>query len=143
MRVTAITKVKKSRSVTAHAKQELSRRERQAMDVVYAQGQVSATDVKARLPDNPSYSATRMLLQRLFKKGLLTFTMAGPKYIYAASTPRNTAGKVALAKLVQTFFNGSTALTFTALLGTSSQTLSDSELEELEKLVAQAKARRQ
>ena len=134
---------KKSRSVTTPGKRELSRRERQVMDVVYAHGKVSVAEVQTRLPHNPTYSATRMLLQRLFKKGLLTFVMEGPRYIYAPSTPTNTAGKAALAKLVTTFFNGSTTLAFTALLGTSSRSLSTGELDELEQLVIQAKVRKQ
>lgn len=130
------------KSLKANVKQELPRREREVMDVVYASEKVSVADVQAQLPDNPTYSATRMLLQRLYKKGLVTFDMQGPKYIYSASTHKAAAGKAAWAKLVKTFFGGSTANAFNALLGPSSETLSDDELAELEKLVAQVKANR-
>ncbi len=120
----------------------LSRRERQVMDIVYANGRVSVADVQIALPDEPSYSATRMLMRRLHKKGLVKFAMEGPKYVYSASTPRRAAGKAALTRLVKTFFDGSTAAAFSSLLGTSSEKLSDHELDELRKLVAQAKERR-
>ncbi len=130
------------KSLKASDKQELPRREREVMDVVYASEKVSVADVQAQLPDHPTYSATRMLLQRLYKKGLVTFEMQGPKYIYSASTHKSTAGKAAWARLVKTFFDGSAANAFSALLGPSSETLSDDELAELEKLVADVKARR-
>jgi BlaI family penicillinase repressor len=123
-------------------KQELSRRERQVMDVVYAGGRVTVADVQQRLPDRPTYSATRMLLQRLHKKGLLTFVMEGPRYVYSATAPKSAAGREALARLVRTFFDGSKARAVSALLGTSPESLSDAEIGELEKLVQAAKARR-
>ncbi len=120
----------------------LSRRERQVMDIVYANGRVSVADVQAELPDKPSYSATRELMRRLYKKRLVNFTMVGPKYVYSASTPRGTAGKAALVRLVKTFFDGSTAAAFSTLLGTSSEELSDDELDELQKLIEQTMERR-
>lgn len=123
-------------------KNELSKRERQVMDIVYANGSVSVSDVQSYLPDEPTYSATRMLMQRLQKKELLTFVMDGPKYIYSASAPRQTAGRAALAKLMNTFFDGSKTNTFNALLGISSETLSDEELDELEQVIAKAKEKR-
>ena len=43
----------------------LPRREQEALDIVYALGNATVRDVQAALPDEPSYSATRMLLQRL------------------------------------------------------------------------------
>jgi predicted transcriptional regulator len=122
---------------------ELSRRERQAMDVVFARGRVSVADVQAALPGHPTYSATRVLMRRLYDKKLVTYVMDGPRYIYSAVTPREKAGKDALARLVRTFFDGSTANTFNALLGITSETLTKEELDELEELVAKAKAREQ
>ena len=111
------------------------------MDIVFAQGPVSVADVQAALPDRPTYSATRVLLRRLYGKGLVTYVMEGPRYVYSAVTPREKAGKDALARLVRTFFDGSTANTFNALLGIASETLTKSELDELEALVACARAR--
>ena len=118
---------------------ELPRRERQAMDILYTQGKRSVAEIRDQLPGDPKYSAARMLMQRLHKKGLVTFHMEGPKYIYSAITPKRTAGEAALGKLVQTFFNGSTSNAFNALLGASSEKLSDEEFRELEALINQAK----
>ena len=124
------------------SKPELTRRERQVMDIVYARGRASVAEVQADLPDEPTYSATRMLLQRLQKKGVLQIETAGAKYIYSPSTPKLSAGQAAWSRLVNTFFGGSAASAFSALLGSDSQTLSDAELDELERLVAEARARR-
>ena len=43
----------------------LSRRERQIMDVLHANERASAAEVLAALPDPPSYSAVRALLQMM------------------------------------------------------------------------------
>ena len=112
------------------------------MDIVYACGKVSVSDVKAQLPDKPTYSATRVLLQRLYKKGLLRYVIEGTKYIYFARTPRDAAGKDAIANLVNTYFDGSTTHAFSALLGISSEALSSESLDELEKLIADARRKK-
>jgi BlaI family penicillinase repressor len=44
---------------------DLSRRERQIMDVVYRLGEASAAEVMKNLPDPPSYSAVRAMLRIL------------------------------------------------------------------------------
>ena len=120
---------------------ELSRRERQAMDVIYARGKASAADVQAELPGEPTYSATRVLLQRLQKKGLLKIEMDGPRYIYSPTTPRSDAGRSALRRLVTTFFGGSSVQTVSALLG-SADKVTDEELDELERLIEAARAKK-
>ena len=121
-------------------KPDLSKRERQAMDAIYAHGALSASQLQALLPGAPSYSATRILLRRLVAKDLLTFTNEQNRYIYSAKVPRSTAGQAALERLVETFFDGSPTSTFSALLGISSEKLSADELQELERMIAKAKA---
>lgn len=120
---------------------DLTKRERLAMDVIYANGEVSASDMQALLPDTPSYSATRILLRRLADKGLLKITSRGNKYRYTARIPKATAGKAALRRIVDTFYDGSPSSTFSALLGASVESISEEELAELEALVADAKSR--
>ena len=43
----------------------LSRRERQIMDIIYKRTQATAADVMDNLPDPPSYSAVRAMLRLL------------------------------------------------------------------------------
>ena len=47
----------------------LSRRERQIMDVIYRQGRATAAEVMENMPDPPSYSAVRAMLRLLEEKG--------------------------------------------------------------------------
>ena len=51
--------------------ESLPKREREVMDLVYLLEQADVRDVQQQLVRQPTYSATRMLLQRLHKKGLL------------------------------------------------------------------------
>jgi len=57
----------------------LSRRERQIMDIVYSLHRASAGDVHERLPDPPSYSAVRATLRVLEEKGHVRHERAGTK----------------------------------------------------------------
>ena len=120
---------------------ELSKRERQVMDIVYARGAVTVADVQAELTDSPSQAATRMLLQRLHKKGVLEASQDGPRYLYRPQLSKVRAARAALSRLLQTFFEGSHSKAITALLGDGDQ-ISDAELDDLERLVRAAKARR-
>jgi BlaI family penicillinase repressor len=48
---------------------DLSRRERQIMDVLYRLGRATAAEVREKMPDPPSYSAVRAMLRVLEEKG--------------------------------------------------------------------------
>lgn len=118
---------------------DLSRRERQIMDVVYERGRVTVADVMAALPEPPSYSAVRALLRILEEKGHLRHQQDGPRYVYQATVPRDQARRSALRRLVRTFFDGSATLAAAALIDLEAARLSDDELERLENQVAQAR----
>lgn len=122
--------------------QPLPRREQQVLDILHARGRASAGEVQTDLPDNPSYSATRMLLQRLEKKGLARYEMQGAKYIYMPAEPRTNAARRAWQRIVDIFFAGSSASAFSTLFDASVDSLSDAELQQLEDAVAKARAQR-
>ena len=115
----------------------LSRRERQIMDVVYRQGQATAANVLDALPDPPSYSAVRALLRVLEEKGHLRHRRDGARYVFLPTVPRETARRSALARVVQTFFGGSTQAAVAALIDQSS--LSDADLDRLQDLIDRAR----
>jgi predicted transcriptional regulator len=87
--------------------ESLSRRERQIMDIVYARGEASAHEVQAELPDPPSNTAVRTLLQILETKGHLKHRQDGLKYVYRPSRPRGHAGRSAFQRVLAIFFDGS------------------------------------
>ena len=68
--------------MTRQPHNDLSRRERQIIDILYTQGRATAADVQAALPDPPSYSAVRAMLRILEEKGHIRHEQDGPRYIY-------------------------------------------------------------
>jgi BlaI family transcriptional regulator, penicillinase repressor len=118
---------------------ELSRRERQIMDIVYARGEAAAADVHAGLPDPPSYSAVRALLAILVEKGHLKRKPEQGRHIYAPTRRRAQAGRSALRRVLDTFFEGSLEKAVAALLSGSEANLPTEELARLSRLIEQAR----
>jgi predicted transcriptional regulator len=116
---------------------DLSRRERQIMDIIYARGHATAAEVTAALPDPPSYSAVRALLRILEAKGHLRHEQSGPRYVFVPTVARDRARKSALKNLVRTFFDGSAAQAAAALLDQAK--LTDSDVERLAALIDKAR----
>lgn len=119
---------------------QLGRRERQIMDAVFQLGKASVTDVRAELPDPPSYSAVRAMLGILEEKGLLRHEQDGLRYIYRPTVARGTAQQSALKHLVRTFFNNSPERAVAALLDMSDAKLTARDVKRLAKLVEDSKA---
>ncbi len=117
----------------------LSRRERQIMDAVYRVGRATVSDVLERLPNPPSYSAVRALMRILEEKGHLRHEQEGTRYVYSPVTPKDTASLSAMRHLVNTFFEGSTSAAVAALLDSSSDPLSETELERLARMIEHAR----
>lgn len=120
---------------------QLSRRERQIMDVIYAHGQAGATQVWHELPDPPSRTAVRTFLRILEEKGHLKHTVAGREFIYAPTRPRARVGQSALRRVVQTFFGGSLEQAVAAHLADPGAQLDEKELDRLARLIKDARKR--
>jgi predicted transcriptional regulator len=121
------------------AAHDLSRRERQIMDVIYARAQATAAEVADAIPDPPSYSAVRALLRILEEKGYLRHEQQGLRYVFLPTVKRARARRSALKGLIRTFFNGSVEQTVAALLG--EQKLAPEELDRLAALIDRARNR--
>jgi predicted transcriptional regulator len=117
------------------AHRDLSRRERQILDILYKNGRASAAEVQAVLPDPPSYSAVRALLRILEDKGHVRHEQDGPRYVYLPTVARDHAKRSALRHILQTFFDGSAEQAISALLDESSAKLSSAELDRLARLI--------
>ena len=117
------------------AAEQLSRRERQIMDALFEAGELSAQDVRAAIPDAPSYSAVRALLAKMVEKNVVDFREDGPRYIYFPVVAQDEARTSALQKLLKTFFGGSTAAAVNALLGMNREKLSADEIRELQQAI--------
>ncbi len=119
--------------------QQLSKRERQIMDALFEAGELSAQDVKAAIPDAPSYSAVRALLAKLVEKDIVQYRDESGRYIYFPVVKQDQARESALQKMVKTFFGGSATAAVNALLGMQDKKLTDQEIAELEAAIAKAK----
>jgi predicted transcriptional regulator len=118
---------------------DLSRRERQILDILYQHGRATAADVQVALPEPPSYSAVRALLRILEDKGHVRHEQDGPRYVYVPTLGRENAKRSALRHILQTFFDGSAEQAISALLDDSSAKLSRAELDRLARLIESAR----
>jgi predicted transcriptional regulator len=71
----------------------ISRRERQILDVLYRANRATVAEVRAGLPDPPSYSAVRALLRILEEKGHVRHEQDGPRYVFIPTARRDTSSK--------------------------------------------------
>ncbi len=118
---------------------QLSRRERQIMDILIEQDECSAHEVMERLQDAPSYSAVRALIARLMEKDMVTFRTEGTKHIYQAKMEPKKVQASAIKRLIKTFFRGSRVSAVNALLDMDGEQLSEMEIAELERTISRIK----
>jgi predicted transcriptional regulator len=117
----------------------LTRRERQIMDILYRRRRATAGEVMADLPGNPSYSTVRAQLRVLEDKQHVRHEEVGLRYVYSPIVPRHEVRLSALKHLVDTFFEGSTQKVVAALLGSEGTKVSAEELERIAELVEKAR----
>jgi len=117
---------------------QLSRRERQIMDVLYKLERGTVAEVLERMPGKPHYSTVRAQLRVLEEKGHVRHEEDGLRYIYIPAVPRDVARRSALRHLIDTFFEGSTEKAVAALLGGEASRITPDELERLNRLVARS-----
>jgi BlaI family penicillinase repressor len=116
----------------------LSRRERQIMDILFERGSATASEIHGALPDPPSYSAVRAALSVLERKGHIRHELEGLRYVWKPRIPRENARRTALRHLVKTFFDGSVEQTVAALLDEASVKLEQRDLDRLRAMIAKA-----
>jgi len=117
----------------------LSRRERQIMDILYQRGRASAQEILDALPDPPTYSAVRAKLRVLEEKGHVRHQEESLRYVYLPVVARDAARKSALRHMVSTFFAGSVQDTVAALLDLSTANLKSADLDRITELIEQAR----
>ena len=119
--------------------ERMSRRERQIMEVIYAAGQATATEVLEKLPDPPSYSAVRAHLRILESKGHLRHVVDGTRYVFSPTVSPDRARRSAMRTMLQTFFGGSPEKAVAALLEMSRSGLSAEELARISRMIDKAR----
>jgi len=110
---------------------DLSRRERQVMNALYAEGPATVGEVLDRMADPPSYSSVRATLRVLEDKGFVEHGIDGRRYLYRPTVEPEAASRAALTEVVRTYFDGSAESAAAALLRMSDSDISEAALERL------------
>lgn len=110
---------------------QLSRRERQIMNIIYQLGEASVADVESRMKDGPGYDSIRVTLGILAKKGFVKHRREQRRYIYSPTVPRTEASRTAMRNLLRTFFAGSAPKAVLAMLDMSSSKLTKKDLDKI------------
>lgn len=119
--------------------QQLSRRERQIMEIVYTLGKASVADVLEAMDEPPSYSAVRTIMNLMVEKGFLKYKGEGKKYVYFPAVAREKASRSALNSVLETFFSGSVAQAVVSLINQNKDRMSAEDLDRLSRLIDEAK----
>jgi len=116
----------------------LGKRERQIVEALYRLGEASVAQVREVLPDPPTYSAVRGMLNMLVEKRLLAFRQEGKRYLYRPVAAKSKVGLSALRELVQNFFGGQPSDAVVALLDGSAGRITADELARIKQLIDEA-----
>jgi predicted transcriptional regulator len=118
---------------------QLGARERQILETVFRLQEASVADVRAQLPDPPSYSSVRTMIRLLEKKGFLQHRPLGAKYVYRPTQSLQAASKSALRHMLDTFFQGSPSDALAAILNVTSDKLTDQDLARMKDMIERAR----
>lgn len=121
---------------------QLSRRERQIMNALYAMEEAGAADVARHLDDQESYDSIRVIMGILEKKGFLKHRRDGKRYVYRPTIPAERARRRAMEQLTDVFFKGSESNAILAFLDMSSERLTEDDFDEIEAFLERASARK-
>ncbi len=108
------------------------------MEVVFAKGRVTAAELEAALPGEPSNSSVRTFLRILEQKGHLHHVEEDGRFVYLPTESQQTAARSALSKLVDTFFGGNPNALLATLLSERETNVSDRDLEEMREMIDRA-----
>ncbi len=119
---------------------DLSRRERQILEVIYRLGEASANDIMAALPESLANATVRTQLRILEDKGVVKHRREGKKFLFRPSVNRKAAAKSALRSVLATFFGGSVEDALATHLADPKANLDAEQMQRLRKLIDEYEA---
>ena len=114
---------------------DLSKRERQIMQIIYKHSNAAVCAVHSEIPFPPTYSAVRSIMNILVRKGLLVRTRSGKKYVYHLTISTKNAMRSTIKQVLTTYFGDSLESFVTALLEILSGDLSDEDFRRLMRII--------
>jgi len=121
------------------ARPNLSPRERNIMNILYARGRATAIEVMNDLSGNPHYSTVRTQLRILEGKGYVRHEEESLRYVYIPVVQQHEVGRSALKQLMDAFYDGSMENVVAALLGSEGSKLSQKRLDRIAEMVEKAR----
>jgi predicted transcriptional regulator len=120
---------------------EFSRRERQILDILFELNEASATQIRTAMNDAPSDATVRTILRILEEKGAVTHRRDGKKFVYRPKVKKTNAGKSALKRVLNVFYDGSLKDALAAHLSDPKTKLDEETIENLKHLIEVAESR--
>jgi predicted transcriptional regulator len=109
------------------------------MEILYQRGKATVSEVQEALPDRVGYSGVRALMSVLERKGHVSHTVDGQKFVYEPAEPAIEVAGSALDHVLSVFFGGSVERVVAALLSSKERKLSPEEAARLEAMIEEAK----
>jgi BlaI family transcriptional regulator, penicillinase repressor len=111
--------------------------EREVMQLIWADGRLTAELVREKLARRLKESTVRTVLRRLEEKGYVNHVVDGRTYVYEATHPRGKVAAKAVQRIVDLFCNGSVEEVLVGMV--DSAMLDQRQLRALGEKVAKAK----
>ena len=105
------------------------------MEILHRRRRATVEEIRAELPDAPTPSSVRKLLDIMIDRRLLARKSDGPRFVYYPAARPEDASRSALKQLVRTFFDDSPGSAAAALLDMTREPLSDEEFARLSALI--------
>jgi Predicted transcriptional regulator len=115
--------------------ESLAPRERQIVETVLRLGESSVADVLAAIPDPPTYSGIRAIMNVLVQKGFLEYRREKTKYLYRAVIEKDQVGMLMLRNLLDNFFAGNPSEVVAALLDVAANDLEEKDYKQLKQMI--------
>lgn len=118
---------------------ELSRRERQFVEILLRKGKLSSQQLREELADGTSNSTVRTLLRILADKGHVRANLVDGRYEYEAAQSKDRAAKTSLKSLLSTFYGNSAEKAMAALIDQSASKMSPDQLDRIAGMIEAAR----
>jgi BlaI family penicillinase repressor len=125
--------------MTQRLQNDLSKRERQIMAIIYKRKKASVKEVLEDIPNPPSYSAVRSTLNILKEKGYLKHNRQGKKYIYSPTISQKKAMSSAVKHLLTTYFDNSLEKAVTTMLEIHNNDLTEEDFKRITRIIDRTK----
>ena len=122
---------------------EFTRRENQILDILFEAEEATAAQIRNAMSGSPADATVRTLLRILEEKGAVTHRQDGKKYVYRPRKRKANAGKAAIRRVLDVFFDGSLENALSAHFADPSTVLDEAEIARLQNLIDGARQEKQ